>query len=129
MDREFGVLADDDLRDGANCAILVGKAPELPDHGARLKWLDGNLSLDHFTAVLERWDAEVSDLTARALLADYDQVRPEGVAQTRMIQVHAPRKGRLYQLTCTSHRTTFETRRAVFDQIIAGWEVPPDVHE
>jgi hypothetical protein len=123
LDRGFGVKAATGPNDGANCNVMVGKAPAQADHEARLQWLDNELSTEHFTRVIERWNPTVSGLEGRALLADYDQKRPEGVAKARMVQVHAPRSGRLYQLTCTSHRSTFELRRAIFDEIIERWQV------
>lgn len=127
LDEGFGVHAASIPNDGANCAVLVGEAPIQVDDDLPLEWLNDELPTDHFTQVIERWSPTVSGRPARALLADYDQERPEGVVHTRMIQVQAPRRGRLYQLTCTSHRSTFESRRAVFDEILARWQVPNDV--
>lgn len=120
------LIATDEPPDGASCNLMVSAFPSwagFTDAERRRALETDDLAATPGVTILDQRWVQVSGHDAQRLLMDFDQVRPEGTARVRTLQVRIPRDQELVQLTCTGHRSTFDLRRPTFDTIIDHWEV------
>jgi hypothetical protein len=121
-------ISSGDVSDGANCNLVVRDISSWAGLSAAEVRRSLTMSAEEVAATpgvkkLEsRW-GPAGGREGLYLVFDHDQVRPEGTALVRHIQVQVPRETVMIQLTCSSHRTTFDRRRGLFESVIAGLEV------
>lgn len=119
-------VIDDVTGPHANCNLIGYATPTWAglDASGRQARLDTELDVGEYGNVLERRRESVAGRPGLVVVADRDRTGPNGVTELRMVQWLAPFDGGVYQLTCTTYRQTFESRRPAFERIAQHLVVP-----